>query len=153
MWLKLLPTGWAGRLALVCVMIGLAGCAAQRAGYAQESYLLNRDSGLLCIEGGQCQRLALIVPSYREHLIAAAYGLSQQYYSWDGPALADLMLNPPGDLYTVELVDTGLYRLPPLFAIHTVWDVLALEEYELYERGNDEELGVRLRLPPPARRW
>ncbi|MEH6576821.1 MAG: hypothetical protein V7731_07045 [Amphritea sp.] len=130
----------------------LAGCAGQRGGYAQEPYILNLNKGLLCIEGGRCQRMSLIVPSFQEDVVAAAYGMTtKKSYSWDSGALSYLMLNPPNDLYQVEQIGDRIFRLPPLFSTHAVWDVLAEEEWDLYKSYDDDD-GHGTARPHP-RRW
>ncbi|WP_286236974.1 hypothetical protein [Neptuniibacter halophilus] len=104
----------------------------------QQFYLLDTQRGLLCLEQStDCYPLSLVEPSFAEAIIARGYGLTGGAYSWSAAELQNLMLNPPDELYPIEPLAKGVYRLPPVFAVHSVWDVLANEHYQLYDRDDD----------------
>jgi len=136
----------------VLVLIGVSGCAGTFNSYDNASYILELKKDRLCVEGtSQCAYLRMIVPSYREPLIAKSYGLKPGPYEWNSDSLAKLMLNPPNDLYEVELIAPGVYRLPPVLPVHTTWDYLALEYYELYDRGGEDSDGATAPMPHSRR--
>ncbi|WP_432473162.1 hypothetical protein [Amphritea sp. HPY] len=119
------------------VTASLVGCAGQFNAYADAPYLLHLKKGQLCIEGtSQCAFMSMIEPSYRDNLVAKHYGLKPGHYNFHSRSLAQLMLNPPGQLYQVERVADGVYRIPAVKPVDKVWDYLTQEYYELYERGN-----------------
>jgi hypothetical protein len=137
---------------LLCVL-NLTACTADsyRNQMNQEHYILDIGTGEICLEKHvECYRLSLIVPSYREHLIAQGYGLPNKAYSWSAEQLVELLLHPPNAQYQPEKLSSTRYRLPPHFATHSVWDVLALEQYDLYERGDDRFGGLEF-MPTPRR--
>jgi len=143
--------GYRNLLVGFVVAVNLTGCARQFKSVADVPYLLNLKKDQLCIEGtSQCTSLNMIVPSYRGNLVAKSYGLKPGHYSFNSESLAQLMLNPPEQLYRVEMVSEDLYRLPSVRPVHTVWDYLVLEYYELYER--DDSLGSGFLMAPPASR-
>jgi hypothetical protein len=131
--------------------LSVSGCAGNyNSLVAQENYLLDTQKGMLCIEGkNECRSLSLIGPSYQEQVIAEGYQLPEKAYRWNAAELEALMLHPPNALYSVEQLSNTLYRLPPVFAVHSVWDVLAWEHYILYDR--EDKFGFSLR--PVSRRF
>lgn len=123
----------------LAVTVCLTGCAGQFNAYADAPYLLHLKKDQLCIEGtSQCAFMSMIVPSYRDNLVAKHYGLKPGHYNFNSESLAQLMLNPPGQLYQVERVTESVYRIPSVKPVDKVWDYLTLEYYELYERGDGE---------------
>lgn len=142
-----------GSIASVFFVLVLTACSAgsYRNQVDNEYYILDVDKGLLCIEKkAKCHRLSLIVPSYREQIIAQGYGLPNGAYRWDEERLIELLLNPPNAQYRPEKLSNTIYRIPPHFSTHSVWDVLALEQYDLYERG-DDWFGSFESMPIPRR--
>lgn len=128
-----------GKILSILFVTGLmVGCAGSYSHSVKRAhYLLDTAKGELCIEGrNACQSLSLIVPSFQEHVIAAGYKLPKKAYQWSATELQSLMLQPPGNPYQPETLSANLYRLPPVYAVHSVWDVLAWEHYILYERGD-----------------
>ena len=119
------------------LVLSLSGCASMGT-FGSENYIVDLDKRLYCIEGrSDCRSLALIGPSYREGWIASAYAMPKQYYSWDASELSDIVLAPPDNSYQPEQIGDSQYRVPPTFATHMVWDVLAMEEYTLYADDDD----------------
>ena len=142
-----------GSTASVFFVLALTACSSgsYRNQVDSEHYILDVEMGLFCIENkAKCHRLSLIVPSYREQIIAQGYGLPNGAYRWDEEQLIDLLLNPPNAQYRPEKLSNMRYRIPPHFSTHSVWDVLALEQYDLYERGDDWFGGFEL-MPIPRR--
>ncbi|MDO6563362.1 hypothetical protein Q4488_08195 [Amphritea sp. 1_MG-2023] len=137
---------------LVLSLLWLSGCASTGAKFASENYILDLERQRYCIEGrADCRSLSLIQPSFREAWIANAFAMPKQYYSWTASELAALLLNPPDKDYQPKLLSAKQYRLPPTFATHMVWDVLALEYYTLY--GDDNGIQAIQKHPPQARRF
>lgn len=137
----------------VMTVFSLAACSMDgyRNQVSKEYYLLDIEKGKLCLERqARCYSLSLIGPSHRELMIAKAYGLPKKAYRWDGQTLIKLLIEPPSAEYNVQPVNEKLYRLSPHFAVHSVWDVLALEYYELYEKGDDRFGGLEF-MPTPRR--
>lgn len=139
---------------VVCVLLSgfMQGCLEQNSRpLDQYIYLIDMQRGELCTEHTrECYNFSLIGPSYNEVIIAKAYGLGAKTFSWGGRELAELMLNPPKQQYQVQTLSEGKYRLPGNHATHSVWDVLALEYYILYER-DDDALDNLLMRPIPRR--
>ena len=131
-------------------VFSLAACSMDgyRKQVSKEYYLLDIEKGKLCLEQrSECYSLSLIGPSHRELIIADAFNLPKKAHRWDGQKLIQLLIEPPSAEYSVQVLNEKLYRLPPHYAVHSVWDVLALEYYELYEKGDDHfEM-----LPTPRR--
>lgn len=143
-----------GYMTSLLLVLNLTACAADsyRNQVNKEHYILDVETGEICLETHvKCYRLSLIVPSYREHIVAQGYGLPKKAYSWSAEQLVELLLNPPNAQYQPEKLSSTRYRLPPHLATHTVWDVLALEQYDLYERGNDRFGGFE--FMPTSRRY
>lgn len=129
------------------LLLVLSGCSTAGK-FGSENYIVDLERQRYCIEGrSACRYFSLIGPSYREGWIADAYGMSEQYYSWTGGELAALVLNPPDGSYQPELIGGRRYRVPPTFATHMVWDVLAMEYFTLYR---DDE-GFQEHWPQPRR--
>lgn len=142
-----------GSIISVFIVLMMTACSAgsYRNQVDNEYYILDVDKGLLCIEKkAKCHRLSLIGPSYREHIIAQGFGLPNNAYRWGEEQLIELLLNPPNAQYRPEKLSNTIYRIPPHFSTHSVWDVLALEQYDLYERGDDWFGGFEL-MPIPRR--
>ncbi|WP_428035967.1 hypothetical protein [Amphritea sp.] len=132
------------------LLISLAGCSSL-ATFGSENYIVDLDKQQYCIEGrADCRSLSLIGPSYREGWIAEAYAMPKQYYSWDARELSKILLAPPDNSYQPELIGVRQYRLPPTFATHMVWDVLAMEYYTLY-RDDDGYSNLQESRPQPRR--
>ncbi|RTE64812.1 hypothetical protein EH243_15650 [Amphritea opalescens] len=129
----------------------LSGCVAIGEKFASENYLVDLKHQRYCIEGrSKCHLLSLIQPSFRESWIADAFAMPKQYYSWSGDELATLLLNPPDHSYQAERIGDQLYRVPPTYATHVIWDVLAMEYFELYR--DDEGSGlIHMGWPQPRR--
>ncbi|MBU2966789.1 hypothetical protein Q4508_19170 [Amphritea sp. 2_MG-2023] len=136
----------------LCLLLMMSGCASTSNKFASENYIVDLESGSFCIEGRfDCRSLSLIQPSFRESWIANAFAMPKQYYSWRGDELAALLLNPPDHSYQAEQVDDQLYRVPPTYATHVVWDVLAMEYYTLY--GDDDGDSLLPHGRPQPRRF
>lgn len=133
----------------ICSLL-LSGCVIRDGKFASQNYIVDLKQQRYCIEDGfECYAFSLIQPSFREGWIAAAFSMPKQYYSWRGEELAALVLNPPDDRYQAEQVGDQLYRVPPTYATHVVWDVLAMEYYTLYR--DDEDMLLQQRWPQPRR--
>ncbi|MBN1005094.1 hypothetical protein [Amphritea pacifica] len=144
--LQIMRYGASGFLLLLC----LTGCASD-GHFGSQNYIVDLDKQCYCIEGSSdCHLLSLINPSFREGWIADAYGMPKQYYSWSASELANLLINPPDNSYQPEPIGGGQYRLPPTFATHMVWDVLAMEYFTLY-RDDDGFMSVLELWPQPRR--
>lgn len=138
-------------LAGVGLILTLSGCTSMGGKFASENYIVDLERQRYCIEGrSDCRSLSLIRPSYRESWIADAFGMPNQYYSWSGGELAKLLLNPPDQHYRPERIGERQYRLPPTFATHMVWDVLAMEYYTLY-RDDEGYQSLQQSRPQPRR--
>ncbi|WP_299205474.1 hypothetical protein [uncultured Amphritea sp.] len=132
------------------LLTSLAGCSSMGT-FGSENYIVDLDKQQYCIEGrSDCRSLALIGPSFREGWIADAYAMPKQSYSWDASELSNILIAPPDNSYQPELIGGRQYRLPPTFATHMVWDVLAMEDYTLY-RDDDGYFSLKDSRPQPRR--
>lgn len=132
------------------LLLVLSGCSTAGR-FGSENYIVDLRWQRFCIEGGsECRSFSLIGPSYREQWIADAFGMPEQYYSWTGDELVALILNPPDGSYQPEPIGGKRYRVPPTFATHVVWDVLAMEYYLLYRNDNGSQ-AVQEPWPQPRR--
>lgn len=130
--------------------ISLAGCSSLGT-FGSENYIVDLDKQQYCIEGrSDCRSLSLIGPSFKEGWIAEAYAMPKQYYSWNASELSNILIAPPDNSYQSELIGGRQYRLPPTFATHMVWDVLAMEDYILY-RDDDGYFSLMDHRPQPRR--
>lgn len=120
-------------LSLSALLLTLGGCATLE---QPRFYTLDLNTTRLCRgDSGACQNLELIGPSYYESEIARAYGIRTTARNWSVADLAGLMLSPPDNLYQVQQVEQGVYRLPANRATDTVFRYLELEEELLYGSG------------------
>lgn len=121
-------------LPLSALLLALGGCAALE---PVHFYTLDLEQTRLCRGAtGYCHNLELIGPSYNEHRIAEAYGISAGSRGWSVADLTRLMLTPPGQPYEAEPLGNGLYRLPANQATDAVFQLLELEENQIYGGGD-----------------
>lgn len=120
-------------LPISALLLTLGGCAVLD---QPRFYTIDLNTTRLCRgETGICQNLELIGPSYNEPRIAQAYGIKVTPQGWSVEQLTGLMLAPPNNLYQVQQLDQGVYRLPANSATDTVFRYLKLEEDQIYGGG------------------
>ncbi|MBY4675634.1 hypothetical protein [Marinobacterium arenosum] len=118
--------------ALLALLL-LGGCAAL--GERQQYFTVDLEKGELCRGTSLCYDLNLIVPSFNEHRIAAAYGIHPESYEWDAQQLVELLLQPPNQMYEVEQLGPKHYRIPITPATEKAWYYLRIEQHQLFESG------------------